>query len=56
MNTRMERLVSHEDYHSGPAEARRPVDVRHLRIADAAVAEALGRILADIARAKGGAK
>lgn len=54
MNTRMERLLGHDEYHSGPVETRRHVNPEHLRIATAEVAEFLDRVMADITKARKG--
>jgi hypothetical protein len=53
MNRRMERLIPEDEYGSEPAETRKHVNPEHLRIAIDVVAEALERILAEIAKARG---
>jgi hypothetical protein len=51
----MERLIPDDEYGNEPVETRRHVNTEHLRIAIAVVAEALDRIMAEIAAAKGAA-
>lgn len=52
MNTRMERLIPEDAYGNEPTDSRAPVD---FEIAVVAVAEALDRIMAEIAKARGAA-
>lgn len=55
MNRRMERLIPDDEYGSEPVETRKHVNTAHVRIAIDVVAEALERILGEIAKARGAA-